>query len=327
MFAAYQRQRILELQQEFMRQSGDLYRQLQDQLRRMQTNRFLTARNRQILHGNLINQYNRLLYHLRQQYTAQVQSVQQWTSSPTSFAPTPPNGQRRALVVGLNYEGTDFALEGCVRDSEAVQAYLSSLGYQVTLRQSITRDALLREFEALLRACRPGDTCFFYFSGHGSYLRDRSGDEADGQDECLVTSDAQVVTDDQLRTIIQSSLAANARLVSVIDTCHSGTMLDLAWGYNASQQVTHHPQRGTNTSGHVLSISGCQDQQTSVELPIDGQVCGALTHAWLTAAKTPNQTWGKLLQHIQTQLSALECTQQSVLSTNTLFDLDTLYIL
>lgn len=36
---------------------------------------------------------------------------------------------------------------------------------------------------------KPGDTVFIYFSGHGSQVPDDNGDEADGQDEVLITYD------------------------------------------------------------------------------------------------------------------------------------------
>ena len=63
----------------------------------------------------------------------------------------------------------------------------------------------------------------FYYSGHGSYTDDRSGDETDGQDETIVLSNGienHFYLDDNLNKHFNS---IGARKLIVFDSCHSGT--------------------------------------------------------------------------------------------------------
>ena len=55
-----------------------------------------------------------------------------------------------------------------------------------------------------LRAKRVGEgpTLIVWYSGHGSYVRDTNGDEADGVDETLYLYDGNLV-DDELNNILQ----------------------------------------------------------------------------------------------------------------------------
>jgi metacaspase-1 len=66
----------------------------------------------------------------------------------------------------------------------------------------------------------------FHYSGHGSYLADRNGDEPDGRDECLVPYDYRIVgllTDDTLKSYYDR-FPRKGNLTLVMDSCHSGSV-------------------------------------------------------------------------------------------------------
>jgi hypothetical protein len=69
-------------------------------------------------------------------------------------------------------------------------------------------------------------------TGHGTKLRDDSGDEDDGYDEALVPLDyeeAGLLQDDDLFDILINQLPEGVYMLSLMDCCHSGTMLDLPY--------------------------------------------------------------------------------------------------
>ena len=49
------------------------------------------------------------------------------------------------------------------------------------------------QMQRLVQACQPGDSLVFQFSGHGSQMRDYSGDELDGLNETLLPCDFRAV--------------------------------------------------------------------------------------------------------------------------------------
>ena len=78
--------------------------------------------------------------------------------------------------------------------------------------------------------CQPGDSLVFYFSGHGSRVKDKDHDEVDGFDETLCPVDyesAGKILDDEINAIIVRPLPRAATLHAIVDACHSGTVLDL----------------------------------------------------------------------------------------------------
>ncbi|KAI9438818.1 caspase domain-containing protein [Lactarius indigo] len=96
------------------------------------------------------------------------------------------------------------------------------------LRQP-TRANMIRELEKLVFGAAPGDKFTFFYSGHSDQQnsRDSVDVEEDGQDEVIVTSDLERIIDNELHEILVKPLPAGCFLLSVFDTCHSGTMLDL----------------------------------------------------------------------------------------------------
>jgi hypothetical protein len=77
---------------------------------------------------------------------------------------------------------------------------------------------------------------FYMKIGHGGKLRDDDGDEADGYDETLIPLDyetAGMIRDDDLLKYVVEPMQAGVFVTSVMDCCHSGTVLDLPYQFKA----------------------------------------------------------------------------------------------
>lgn len=207
---------------------------------------------------------------------------------------------KHALLVGINYYGTQGELRGCINDVINVkQVLISKLGY---LEENIVmltddQDDVAKKPTAMnimqnlynLMAKSHGDVeeVWFHFSGHGTYIRDRSGDESDGKDECLCPVDygeVGLLRDDDLRGMIKN-MNSDCHGTFIMDCCHSGSMLDLKYQFFGSKKVSVVNEEAEAIDAPVLMISGCRDDQTSADAYIENESQGAMTAALLFCLK------------------------------------------
>ena len=115
------------------------------------------------------------------------------------------------------------------------------------------------------------------------------GDELDGQDELWVPIDAtsikSCISDDELNSIITTNLKPQTTLFVLSDSCFSGTVLDLKYNLDSSNNIIVNPNVN-ETSGQVFMISGCSDNQTSADAFINKQYSGAMTYAFTKTIET-----------------------------------------
>ncbi len=139
---------------------------------------------------------------------------------------------KKALLVGLNkYKNPGSDLRGCVNDVIHAKKTLGRFGFKpdnirLLLNERATRHGILTRLDWLMQA-KPGDTIVFHFSGHGSQIRDRNGDELnDKLDELICPYDMDwnnPLSDDILKKKF-SKLKNGVRMYLIFDCCHSGTM-------------------------------------------------------------------------------------------------------
>lgn len=187
-----------------------------------------------------------------------------------------------------------------------------------------TRKAILGECRAVVNSSEPGDTIFFFFSGHGSRARDTAGDEVDGWDNTIIPTDwatpeSAPITDDLLYQMLVKDLLPTVRLFAVFDCCHSCNVLGLPGQFLAADGPNDQPtprvavppealmEEGWRASG-LRSIVGAAgraanaDDRTrgatsvpdilirSVRAAMEAQLVSAITHpptlgvAWCLAA-------------------------------------------
>ncbi|HXG48630.1 MAG TPA: caspase family protein [Methylomirabilota bacterium] len=142
---------------------------------------------------------------------------------------------RKALLVGVNdYKGISD-LRGCINDVTNMRNILKSyLGFtnsdiRVLVDARATKAGILSRLNWLVRGAKAGDFLVFHFSGHGSQIRDRDGDElSDRMDEIICPHDMNwdngYITDDDLNAIFKK-LPQGVLLEVFLDSCHSGTGL------------------------------------------------------------------------------------------------------
>lgn len=246
------------------------------------------------------------------------------------------DGHRRlALIVGIDeYKKRNIKkLGGSVSDAKRMyEVLIGKRGYGFDSRnvclltnQLATVDMFKKSFHNLLiNHAKPGDEVLIYFSGYGSMVKDRNGDEADGYDETLVFHDSRTrgvhdITDDDFHNLLSS--LQTKRITVILDASHSGTVLR---SNNESvmarfQEPETIPREKTGidqvgeTDGSVSFLSrdipglvglvAADASTTAIE--IDGH--GVLTDALFTVlSKPPNTslTYAQMLSDVKVLVSA-----------------------
>ena len=136
----------------------------------------------------------------------------------------------KALCIGINYHGTEYALRGCINDADDWAKFLGANGFapSVLSEAAATRKSVLFAMAALIKSLTPGSVGVITYSGHGTWIPDVSGDEPDGRDEALVPFDVgddgtNLIIDDELKALF-SDIPKGAKVVFIPDCCHSGTI-------------------------------------------------------------------------------------------------------
>ena len=208
---------------------------------------------------------------------------------------------KRALLVGINYGGTENELNGCINDVINMRRVLIER-YQylpeniVVLRDDIsdgllkpTRANIVTNLRQLVSLSHNSSEIWVHYSGHGSTIRDTNGDEKSGKDSVIVPVDYEttgVISDDTLFNIIRTS---SCPTIAIFDSCNSGTICDLQWSFPRKirkkrtifKRIKNNKKRVPNRS--IFTMSGSRDYQTSADV-YDKQnkaYGGALTNALL----------------------------------------------
>jgi hypothetical protein len=203
-------------------------------------------------------------------------------------------GSGSAIAIGLNgvdlskYNGWDGELNLCESDAEAMAKIARNQGFQTTTL--LTKKATLANVKAAITkaagALQSGDTFVLSFAGHGGQVKDQNGDENTDETWCLY--DGQLI-DDELG-LLWTKFREGVRIILYSDSCHSGTVLKVADAAAIStkfrvREIPREIQRQIEgqwkdawralpsnrvsegkTVASVLSITACDDSETSIEL-------------------------------------------------------------
>jgi hypothetical protein len=246
------------------------------------------------------------------------------------------SGKKLALIVGINkYMQPGADLNGCVNDAEDMWTMLTEYGFEPDNIRMLTdfratQQNILERLEWLVSNLEAGDTAFFHYSGHGSYIRARNGDTSeldDHQTEILCPTDLNwddPLTDDILADYFKR-VPEGAFLTFICDSCHSGTMsrgisnnphewvarylappMDIQLRSRGRGLETHRMgRRANNTKNFVdnvcvidqrhLLLSGCRDDQTSADAFVGGKWGGALSQNFLRLLKeNKEKSWREI---------------------------------
>lgn len=256
---------------------------------------------------------------------------------------------KKALLIGINYKGTSAQLNGCINDVANINEFLTTQSGYVSANIRIltddtavkpTRRNIEESMRWLVEGNKTGDTLVFHFSGHGTYTKDKNGDETDGKDEALCPLDyekAGLILDDWISDSILVKVVENATFISFSDCCHSGTIMDLRFNYKSlceykkgqikrgivydesewTDRFSFSLEKSNAIVGNVCLFSGCEDSEKSVDARINGVSQGAFTNCLLQSLKSSNgltQNLRGLLKEINCRLEIRGFKQNSQLS-------------
>jgi len=223
-------------------------------------------------------------------------------------------------VDARHYNGWSGNLQACEADARDMHRIAQSKGFKSTLllTKEANAEAVTAAIRAAAESLGSGDLCFISYSGHGGQVPDKNfdeaGDESDKKDETWVLYDRQLI-DDELFTL-WGRFQPGVRIFVLSDSCHSGSVtrdiFDAAIPHVVAHDMVDTPtprtknlprdtERATyeenkqlydrlqeaNPSGDsvelgatVILISGCQDNQLSLDGDRNGLFTQHLLEVW-----------------------------------------------
>lgn len=249
------------------------------------------------------------------------------------------------LFVGLNYAGTDFELGGCLSDAgDYYEKFSPHCNDSAKLVEAdATKQKILGHLGVLVGALKYRDQLIFTYSGHGTWVPDKSGDEPDGKDEALCPWDCQenLILDDELQAIFKKRVKGS-KIIFITDSCHSGTVFKMFGERRTESRIKFIPPQqllsgkkeldAIKKAERVLSacvvkidnkpvsgiihFGGCQDTEYSYDAEFDGKPNGAFTYNFMKAMKTvvedvsSTPTWKQLYTEIMERLPTYDHPQR-----------------
>lgn len=243
----------------------------------------------------------------------------------------PCNGNKKALLIGINYTNTQAQLNGCINDVQLVESYLKKEGFSditfVTDKTPIkpTRNNILSNLSKFLETSNENEILYFHYSGHGSYVLDSNNDEIDKKDETIVSSDFYHIKDDEIIDVIKRKLKPKNTLIAFFDSCHSGTILDLKYTFteNIEKMTINETHQYNDLLSNVIMVSGCRDSQYSQETLTSTGINGLMTWALCQVLSSrSDSSWKQLYVDIRKKLRDIKAEQIPQLSMGSLIDIN-----
>jgi Caspase domain len=228
--------------------------------------------------------------------------------------------QKLALLVGITrYRSNSVSsLEGCLNDVRDMEQVLRSERYGFTdiivLRnEQATHKGIVTAFEdQLIKKAQPGDAVLFYYSGHGSRMKDPK--EIDGYSSTIVPYDSRDsskliadIRNSELNGLLHRVPTDNKTVI--LDSCFSGTAFkglgraklapeDTRFGNSppplpefaiASKGVSADSTSGFHTGGlRYVLLAASRSDQVAFEYPADQEEHGALTYFLVQELRKPS---------------------------------------
>ncbi|MFO7257681.1 MAG: caspase family protein [Bacteroidota bacterium] len=214
-----------------------------------------------------------------------------------------------------HYDGWDGRLVACESDAIQMSEIAKKMNF-ASIDVKLTKEATRDQFKDIVRSyskkLQPGDLFLLTYSGHGGQLPDLNNDEADAIDETWCMYDGQIADDEIYE--LWSGFKEGVRVLVFSDSCHSGTVVrDMLAGITSNivgengteiryrfmpwnvanktymknrsfyDEILYNPKTkedAKNIKCTVRLISGCQDNQYSLDGPFNGLFTGTLLRIW-----------------------------------------------
>ena len=228
--------------------------------------------------------------------------------------------KKKALIIGLEYPGSSQELDGCYSDALLIKRTIMNKNVYGFNEDDIiiledrternrekylgSRNNIIKTFKNIIDS--EPDFFFFYSACHGIRSYDRNGDEnpiginsknikyynGSGKDSCIVTSEkngTDQIRDDEFK-IIMNQFKSTTNILTILDCCHSGTMLDLPYinlikKSNRSNKFKNKyyciPSKfkANKIEPNIICISGARDKQYTYESMKNGVSHGHFTYS------------------------------------------------
>lgn len=187
--------------------------------------------------------------------------------------------------------GSKMPLMGCVNDAISMAEIARQGGTTdpvILLNNECTYEKITTKIKRASGLLKAGDMFTLTYSGHGGQRRVvRSPNEPDGLNETWCLYDGPIVDDiiaDWWKLFVKG-----VRILVISDSCHSGTVTDFR-GPMSSFEILPLRLRGTTGSvmikptetikASVLLLSGCQDDQVSIDGAPNSAFTRELLEVW-----------------------------------------------
>lgn len=238
------------------------------------------------------------------------------------------SSSQHAFCIGINdYPGTHNDLRGCVNDARDWANLFRVQGYSTEIITDKSATVLegrkiLTKLVELSHKYGPEFKGVLQFSGHGTHVLDRDGDEINGRDEALCMYNGLII-DDEIRGIFQG-FHKDANLWIITDCCHSGTITrqfmsavcdspvyikprymppEDAMSVDLNLRAKHSIVQPLEEDMNEILLTGCLDTEYSYDAYIDSKFQGAMSYFAKRALRhNPNMTFEQLHQAIKRSL-------------------------
>ncbi|KAI1505588.1 peptidase C14 [Biscogniauxia marginata] len=158
--------------------------------------------------------------------------------------------RKKALLIAINYFGTDYELKGCINDARNIRNFLveergfPSDSHDVVMLSDAPENEgtpfyptganIVAAIRWLVTWNNPGDILWLSYSGHGSQIRNDGSDQLSEYDDTICPIDFQEngqINSELLHRVIVSPMNPKCRLTILFDCCHSGSACELPYVY------------------------------------------------------------------------------------------------
>src|SRR5205814_414842 len=127
---------------------------------------------------------------------------------------------------------------GSINDIEDMKAVLigkfnfAPENILVLTDEKATHAGIIAAIENLINKTQPGDIVVFHYSGHGSQMKDVTGESPSGLDEKRVPYDSRDpdnkvfdISASELKPLLRRLAEKTKNITVILDSCHSGTLV------------------------------------------------------------------------------------------------------
>lgn len=235
---------------------------------------------------------------------------------------------KRALLIAIDDYEVVSDLNGTGNDIALMRSVLiSKFGFPEANILSIsdaeaTRDGIIDAIRThLIEPSEEGDIVVLHYSGHGSQMRDASGDEIDGYDETLVPHDGRTegvfdISDDELNALLAELATKTDNVTVIFDSCNSGSISRGAAARVVAPDERDPPDDARNITpdgesmralgANFVLISGARADQLANETRFEGKTYGAMTYFFANALLTAGEdvVYRDVMEEVQTKVNA-----------------------